>query len=80
MKVWDFKGKFIRNFGQDTDSSYFIDVYYNKSNKQHYVINANSADVKSYEFNTGNLYHKYKGTPQTWHMSAIINDTKDGQI
>ena len=80
MKVWDFKGKYIRNFGQDSESTYFIDVYYNKMKKQYYIINANSVDVKSYEFDTGNLYHKYKGIPQTWHMSAVINETKQGQL
>ena len=80
MKVWDFKGKYIRNFGQDSESIYFIDVYYSKWKKQYYIINANSVDVKSYEFDTGNLYHKYKGIPQTWHMSAVINETKQGQL
>ena len=80
MKVWDFKGNYIRNFGQDSESTYFIDVYYNKMKKQYYIINANSVDVKSYEFDTGNLYHKYKGIPQTWHMSAVINETKQGQL
>ena len=80
MKVWDFKGNYIRNFGQDSESTYFIDVYYSKWKKQYYIINANSVDVKSYEFDTGNLYHKYKGIPQTWHMSAVINETKQGQL
>ena len=80
MKVWDFKGNYVRNFGQDSESTYFIDVYCNKSQKKYYIINANSVDVKSYDFATGNLYHKYKGTPQTWHMSAIVNETKNGQL
>ena len=80
MKVWDFKGNFIRNFGTDTESTYFIDVYYSKTTKNYYVLNANSVDVKSYDFETGNLYRKYKGTPQTWHMSAVVNETKEGQL
>ena len=80
MKVWDFKGNYVRNFGQDSESTYFIDVYCNKSQKKYYIINANSVDVKSYDFATGNLYHKYKGTPQTWHMSAVVNETKNGQL
>ena len=80
MKIWDFQGNYLRNVGQDTDNTYFIDVYYNKSKKKHYLINANSVDVKSYDFNTGNLFQKYKGTPQTWHMSVVINETKDGPI
>ena len=80
MKIWDFNGVFLRNFGIDTESTYFIDVYYKKSTKEYFIINANNIDVKSYEFSTGNLYHRYKTTPSTWHMSAIVNDVKDKQI
>ena len=80
MKVWDFKGKLLRSFGQDTDSTYFIDTYYSKSKKQHYIINANNTDVKCYYFDKGILYQKYKGTPQTWHMSVIVNEIKDKEL
>ena len=80
MKVWDFSGKYLRNFGQNDESTYFIDVYYDSYSKNYYVINANSIDVKSYTFKTGELYHKYRGTPQTWHMSAVVNETKSQNI
>lgn len=80
MKVWDFKGKFVRNFGQNDESTYFIDVYYDTKEKNSYILNANSTDVKSYSFKNWQLYHKYKGTPQTWHMSAVVNETKDQNI
>ena len=80
MKVWDFNGKNLRSMGQNDESTYFIDTYYDSRQKKHYVINANSSDVKSYDFSTGHLYFRYKGTPQTWHMSALVNDTKDQQI
>ena len=77
MKVWDFSGAYLRNFGQSNESTYFIDIFYNKIQKKYFVINANSNDVKSYHFETGDLYQKYKGTPQTWHMSAVVNDIND---
>ena len=80
MKVWDFTGKYIRKFGQNDESTYFIDVYYDNKDKKNYILNANSIDVKSYTFKTGDLYHKYKGSPQTWHMSAIVNEAKKQQI
>ena len=28
MKVWDFKGNYVRNFGQDSESTYFIDIFF----------------------------------------------------
>ena len=80
MKIWDFKGKYLRNFGQNDESTYFIDVYYDNKEKKNYILNANSTDVKSYHFKNGELYHKYKGTPQTWHMSAVVNETREQHI
>ena len=80
MKVWDFKGKYLRNFGQNDESTYFIDVYYDNKEKKNYILNANSADVKSYTFTNGELYHKYRGTPHTWHMSAVVNETREQHI
>ena len=80
MKIWDFNGKYIRNFGQNDESTYFIDVYYNSKEKKNYILNANSNDVKSYSFQNGEIYHKYKGTPQTWHMSAVVNETREQNI
>ena len=77
MKVWSFTGMYMYNFGQSNESTYFIDVFYNKNQKKYFIINANSNDVKSYYFESGDLYHKYKGTPQTWHMSAVVNNIND---
>ena len=48
--------------------------------RSNYILNANSIDVKSYSFKTGELYHKYKGSPQTWHMSALVNELINQQI
>ena len=80
MKIWDFNGKYIRNCGQNDESTYFIDVYYDNKERKNYILNANSVDVKSYSFKNGEIYHKYRGTPQTWHMSVVVNDTRTQQI
>ena len=74
MKVFNFSGRFQRDFGQSDESTYFIDVYLNSYNKKYYIINANSSDVKSYLFETGELYKNYKGIPKTWHMSVVVNE------
>ena len=77
MKVWDFTGKYLREFGTNTDSTYFVDTWYYNKNDTYYIINANSVDVKSYNFKTGLLYKTYKTTPSNWHMSAIVNQLPD---
>jgi WD40 repeat protein len=73
-KVWDSNGKFVREMGVNSESTYFIDSWYDTKAKKHYILNANSQDVKVYDFSTGLLFKKYAGTPQTWHMSAIVNE------
>lgn len=75
-KIWDFNGKFLRDFGVDDESTYFIDTYFDYNKNIHYIINANSTDVKSYVFSTGKLYKSYRGTPKTWHMSAVVAEIK----
>ena len=73
-KIWDFSGKFVREFGVSNESTYFINVWLDSKNKKYYILNANSVDVKVYHFNTGLLYRSFKGTPNTWHMSALVNE------
>jgi WD40 repeat protein len=73
-KIWDFSGKFLREFGVSNESTYFIDSWFNAKQKKYYIINANSVDVKVYDFKTGLLFKAYKTSPNTWHMSAIINE------
>lgn len=77
MKVHDFNGKFIRNFGVSTDNTYFIDIFFHPKNKVYYIINANSIDVKSYTFSDGELYRRYKAKPTGWHMSATVLQIQD---
>lgn len=79
MKIWNMNGDFVRNMGQNDESTYFIDVYYDNQKNNIYVLNANSSDVKSYTFSDKSLYKKYKGTPEKWHMSALVN-TYDKEI
>ena len=80
MRVWDFSGKKIRTMGKNDESTYFIDSYFDNIEKKYYILNANSADVKSYDFFTGLLYKRYVGSPVTWHMSAVINEVNGQQI
>jgi hypothetical protein len=74
MKVWDtLTGTFIRNVGTTSDYTYYIDSWYDESSKELYIINANSIDVKLYDFRTGLLFKTFKSENSTWHMSALIH-------
>jgi len=76
-KIWEFSGKHVKDFGINTESTYFINSWFDSKNKKYYIINGNSTDVKAYEFKTGAFYKSFKGTPQTWHMSALINEVNN---
>jgi WD40 repeat protein len=80
MKIWDFSGKLIDKFGLMDENTYFIDSYYDNKFKKYYILNGNFSDVKSYDFEERELYKRYKGIPQSWHMSAIIYENKQNQI
>jgi WD40 repeat protein len=74
-KVWDIQtGNFIKNIGTTTDYTYFISTWYDSKNKEIYIINANSVDVKLYEYTTGNVYKTFKSQSSTWHMSAMVHE------
>ncbi len=77
IKVWDFYGVLSHKFGQSDENHYFIDTYYDTKNKKHYIINGNSNDVRSYNFKEGDLFQRYRGLPQSWHMSAFIYEYKE---
>jgi WD40 repeat protein len=78
-KIWNFKGVYLRNFGVNNESTYFVDAFYDYKECKYYILNANSTDVKSYDFKTGKLYKSYKGSPQTWHMSALVYEINEVQ-
>ena len=80
MKIWDFSSKLVEKVGHMDENTYFVDTYYDSKNKKYYILNGNYADVKSYDFKSGEVYKRYKGTPQSWHMSAIVYESNEQQI
>ena len=77
QKIWTFKGEFVKEFGVNTDSTYFIDTWFNPKLKKYYILNANSVDIKIYNYPDLSLFKSYKATPQTWHMSAKVIERND---
>ena len=80
IKIWDFSSKFVDRIGHMDENTYFVDTYFDNKNKKNYILNGNYCDVKSYDFKTREEYKRYKGTPQSWHMSAIVYDSNEQQI
>ena len=80
IKVWDFFFFFLEKMGQMDENIYFVDTFYDTKNKKYYILSGNYSDVKSYDFKSGELYKRYKGMPQSWHMSALVYENKEQQI
>lgn len=77
MKLWNIQGKHLNDFGVSNQSTYFVSSWFDVKVKKYYIINANSADVKVYNFKDLSLYKTFKGTPNTWHMSAYVFEKKE---
>jgi WD40 repeat protein len=76
-KIWDFKGNHVKDIAAVSDYTYFINIWYDNKNNKIYIVNANSSDVKIYDFRSGDLFKTFKSESVTWHMSAFVHDLYD---
>jgi WD40 repeat protein len=76
-KVWDFKGNHVKDIAAVSDYTYYINTWYDNKNSKIYIVNANSTDIKIYDFRTGSLFRAFKAESVTWHMSAFVHDISE---
>lgn len=86
IKLYNLKGKKIREIKESKHSTVFIDIYTDKINGKKYIITGNEGFVKSYDFSRDKTYFKYedisaktkksKKKAKKSHFSVIINDLK----
>lgn len=78
IKIWDFKANLINQINTTTDYTYYLNVWYDERNDKTniYIINANSKDVKIYDYRTGKVYKTFYNVEQqsAWHMSALVEN------
>jgi WD40 repeat protein len=73
IKVWNMEGVCVREIGTTSDYIYYINVWINPNTGKTCLINANSVDVKFYNFYDGALIKQFKSkSSSSWHMSALI--------
>ena len=84
IKVYDFKGKIVQELKNSYDSTYFIDIYYDKSTSINYIIAGNNYNVKSFDFNNNTPYKIYSDPLSNKnykvHCSVVINDSNKSFI
>jgi len=81
IKVWDFEGVLVNQINTSTDYTYYLNVWYDDRDEKCniYIINANSKDVKIYDYKTGKVYKTFYNVElqAAWHMSALVENIKN---
>jgi len=76
MKLFNLKGKLIKEINDTNDCTYFVDIYYDKNSSKIFILTGNYNYVKSYIYETdeiASLYHKYYECNNGIHPSVIVN-------
>ena len=76
IKVFDLKGKKIKQIKDSNKRTFFVDNYYDNKNNKNYIIAGNNGDINSYDYYNNKLYHKYNDEDYLYH-DCIIIDEKD---
>ena len=80
IKVFDLKGKVIKQINDSNDNTYFIDCYYDNKSSKNYIITGNACFSTSYDYDKNIIYHVYNDNndkDNSLHISVIINDKGD---
>lgn len=73
MKLFNLKGELIFEIEDTNDCTYFVDIYYDNNLSKNFIVTGNFNYVKSYDFDSKSLYHKYFENNNGIHPSVIIN-------
>ena len=74
IKVFDLNGKKIKEIKDSIDAILFLDIYYDKKLCKNYIVSGSLNGVSSYDFNKGELYHKYFDNYISYHCSIIVTE------
>ena len=81
IKIFDFRGKFTEKKVKCQDYINLLDVYYYKREKKFCIINANSHDIRVYNFDDLKVYKTYIEKNASSHAHVIVYENeKDDQV
>ena len=80
IKVFNLNGEKIKeirdnsndDFNDNNDRTFLIDIYYDNKYSKNYIIAGNWGFIKSYNYNTTKIYHKYCDNDKRTHYNFII--------
>ena len=74
IKVFDFTGKKIKEIENSNENTSFLDIFYDKKKLKTFIITGNSNYVKSYDYESNEIFKKYSDNYNYNHLSIIINN------
>ena len=77
IKIFDINNNNIKEIKDSSESTYFIDIFFNKNLSKNYIITGNNGFIKSYDYNNNLVYHKYNDNDNNRHCSIIINSKEE---
>ena len=81
IKIFDFNGKFLDKSVKVSDYVNLLDVYYYKREKKFCIINANSHDIRIYNFDDLKIYKTYIEKNSSSHAHVIVyEDEKEDKV
>ena len=81
IKIFDFTGKFLEKSIKVSDYVNLLDIYYYKREKKFCIINANSHDIRIYNFDDLKIYKTYIEKNSSSHAHVIIyEDEKEDKV
>ena len=57
--VFDFNGNKIKEINNSKEITYFMDIYYDNYSSKYFIITGNLDNLKSYDYEKNEVYHKY---------------------
>ena len=80
LRVFDFNGILIKVINDSNCYTYFIDIYYDEFSLITYIITGNKGAIRSYNYNSNKIYHKYYDNNNKNHYNIIIHHSKNNII
>ena len=76
IRIWDYKGNKVKEINNSKERTGYIDVYHFSTNDLNYIIIANYGNIKSYIFESNELYKIYQDNSEEKndHSNFIIFD------
>ena len=78
IKIFDLDGKFIKEIENSSESTLILDNYFDENLSKNYIISGNINHVKSYDYTSNTIYHKYFDIDNsTYHSDVVIKSDKN---